>query len=144
MTNDEYSTLKVYSSGCSKVSVVHTDVTDHEGLVSTLRGADAVLNAVHYYFNLNVMRGCLKARTHYTDLGGLFHTTRKQLALHNEFAEAGLTAVLGMGSAPGVPNVQASYAADRLNTIEYIRIYDGILPAAGRRHSIRLRHPYPS
>ena len=62
-------------AGRSKVSVVHTDVTDHEGLVSTLRGADAVLNAVHYYFNLNVMRGCLKARTHYTDLGGLFHNT---------------------------------------------------------------------
>lgn len=117
--------------GRSKVSVVHTDVTDHEGLVATLRGADAVLNAVHYYFNLNVMRACLEARTHYTDMGGLFYNTRKQLLLHNEFVAAGLTAVLGMGSAPGVPNVQARYAADRLDTIEYIRIYDGILPPPG-------------
>ena len=117
--------------GRSKVSVVHTDVTDHAGLVATLRGADAVLNAVHYYFNLNVMQACLEARTHYTDLGGLFHTTRKQLALNDEFAGAGLTAVLGLGSAPGVPNVQARYAADRLDTIEYIRIYDGILPPPG-------------
>jgi len=39
-----------------------------------------------------------------------------------------LSAVLGMGSAPGVPNIQARYAADRLDTIEYIRIYDGIKP----------------
>ena len=117
--------------GSSKVSVVHTDVTDHDRLVATLRGADAVLNAVHYYFNLNVMRACLEAGTHYTDMGGLFHNTRKQLKLHDEFAEAGLTAVLGMGSAPGVTNVQARYAADRLDAMDYIRIYDGILPPPG-------------
>ena len=128
--------------GRSKVSVIHTDVTDHKVLVATLHGADAVLNAVHYYFNLNVMRACLKARTHYTDLGGLFHNTRKQLALHDEFAEAGLTAVLGMGSAPGVPNVQARYAADRLDTIEHIRIYDGILPPPG--DDIRFGYAIPT
>jgi lysine 6-dehydrogenase len=117
--------------GRSKVSVVQTDVTDHEGLVDALRGADAVLNAVHYYFNLNVMHACLEAGAHYTDLGGLFHLTRKQLELHDQFKAEGLTAVLGMGSAPGIPNVQARYAADRLDTVESIRIYDGILPAAG-------------
>jgi saccharopine dehydrogenase (NAD+, L-lysine-forming) len=128
--------------GRSKVSVIHTDVTDHKVLVATLHGADAVLNAVHYYFNLNVMRACLKARTHYTDLGGLFYNTRKQLLLHDEFAEAGLTAVLGMGSAPGVPNVQARYAADRLDTIEHIRIYDGILPPPG--DDIRFGYAIPT
>ena len=117
--------------GRSKVSIVHTDVTDRARLVNTLRGADAVLNAVHYYFNLEVMRACLEVGAHYTDLGGLFHLTRNQLELHDEFAAAGLTAVLCMGSAPGVPNVQARYAADRLDTIESIRIYDGILPLAG-------------
>lgn len=128
--------------GRSKVSVVHTDVTDHGGLVSTLSGADAVLNAVHYYFNLDVMRACIEAKTHYTDLGGLFHVTRKQLALHDEFVAAGLTAVLGMGSAPGVPNVQARYAADRLDTIEYIRIYDGILPPPG--NDLRFGYAIPT
>jgi len=109
-----------------KVAVVYADVTDHEGLVKVLRGADAVLNSVHYYFNLDVMRACLEARVPYVDLGGLFHTTRKQLELHEAFASAGITAVLGMGSAPGVPNVQSRYIADHLDTIEYIRIYDGI------------------
>jgi saccharopine dehydrogenase-like NADP-dependent oxidoreductase len=128
--------------GRSKISVVHTDVTDHDKLVLTLRGADAVLNAVHYYFNLDVMRACLEAETHYTDMGGLFHNTRKQLALHDQFAEAGLTAVLGMGSAPGVPNVQSRYAADRLDTIEHIRIYDGILPPPG--DDIRFGYAIPT
>ena len=130
------------SVGRSKISVVHTDVTDHDGLVAALRGADAVVNAVHYYFNLDVMRACLEAGTHYIDLGGLFHNTRKQLALHEAFVEAGLTAVLGMGSAPGVPNVQARYAADRLDTITSIRIYDGILPPPG--DDIRFGYAIPT
>jgi saccharopine dehydrogenase-like NADP-dependent oxidoreductase len=117
--------------GRSKISIIQTDVTDRKKLVDTLQGADAVLNAVHYYFNLEVMQACLEVGAHYTDLGGLFHLTRKQLEMHDEFAATGITAVLGMGSAPGVPNVQARYAADRLDTVESIRIFDGILPVAG-------------
>jgi saccharopine dehydrogenase-like NADP-dependent oxidoreductase len=111
-----------------KVSCVQTDVRDREGLVALLRGADACLNATVYYFNLDIMAACLEAGTNYVDLGGLFHTTRKQLQLDQAFEAAGLSAVLGVGSAPGIPNVQSRYAADRLDTVEYIRIYDGIKP----------------
>jgi len=111
-----------------KVSIQIVDVTDRGALVGVLRGTDACLNATVYYFNLQVMEACLEAGVPYTDMGGLFHTTRQQLELSDRFAEAELSAVLGMGSAPGVPNVQARYAADRLDTIEYIRIYDGIKP----------------
>jgi saccharopine dehydrogenase-like NADP-dependent oxidoreductase len=117
--------------GRDKVSILPVQVTDRSALVSVLRGADAALNATHYYFNLAVMEGCLEAGVHYTDLGGLFHVTRRQLQLGDRFAAAGLSAVLGMGSAPGIPNVQARYAADRLDRIDSIRIYDGILPAGG-------------
>ena len=111
-----------------KISIQSVDVTDHAALVNVLRGTDACLNATVYYFNLQVMEACLEAGVPYTDMGGLFHTTRQQLELSERFAEAGLSAVLGMGSAPGVPNVQARYAANRLDTIEYIHIYDGIKP----------------
>ncbi len=111
-----------------KITVEQVDVTDHDALVGALKGADACLNATVYYSNLPVMEACLEARVPYTDMGGLFHTTRKQLELNDRFAEAGLSAVLCLGSAPGMPNIQARYAADRLDTIESIRIYDGIKP----------------
>jgi len=111
-----------------KISIQQVDATDHNALIGVLSGADACLNATVYYFNLQVMEACLEAGVCYTDMGGLFHTTRKQLELNDRFVEAGLSAVLGMGSAPGVPNIQARYAADQLDTIEYIRIYDGIKP----------------
>jgi saccharopine dehydrogenase-like NADP-dependent oxidoreductase len=114
-----------------KVSVQPANATDQESLVSLLTGADSLLNATVYYFNLPVMEACLEAGVHYVDLGGLFHTTRKQLELHERFQAAGITAVLGMGSAPGIPNVQTRYAAERLDAIETIRIYDGIKPPPG-------------
>jgi lysine 6-dehydrogenase len=111
-----------------KASLAEVDVRDHEALVVLLRGAGACVNATVYYFNLEVMGACLEAGVPYTDLGGLFHTTQKQLQLHEQFQAAGVSAVLGVGSAPGVPNVQARYAADRLDSIDSIRIYDGIKP----------------
>lgn len=114
--------------GSPKITIVNVDINDEAAFVKALEGADACLNATVYYTNLKVMEACLKAGVHYTDMGGLFHTTRKQLELHDRFSAAGISAVLGMGSAPGVPNIQARYAAERLDTIESIKIYDGIKP----------------
>ncbi len=111
-----------------KVKIQAVDVNDYAELVAALKGADACLNATVYYTNLQVMEACLEAGVHYNDMGGLFFVTRKQLELHERFKEAGLCAVLGLGSAPGMPNIQARYAADRLDTIESIKIFDGIKP----------------
>ena len=112
----------------SKISIHEVDINDEERLVRSLDGADACLNASVYYTNLQVMAACLRAGVPYTDMGGLFYTTRKQLEMHDRFKSAGIGAVLCMGSAPGVPNIQARYAADRLDTIESIKIFDGIKP----------------
>jgi len=114
--------------GSPKISIHEVDIIDEEGLVRSLEGADACLNATVYYTNLQVMEACLQAGVPYTDMGGLFYTTRKQLEMHDRFKSAGISAVLCMGSAPGVPNIQARYAADRLDTIESIKIFDGIKP----------------
>lgn len=114
--------------GSSKIELKEVDINNNDSLLAALDGTDVCLNATVYYTNLLVMRACLEAGVNYTDMGGLFHTTRKQLAMHDDFVSAGKSAVLGMGSAPGVPNVQARYAADRLDTIESIKIYDGIAP----------------
>lgn len=92
----------------------HLDVRDRASLRRALEGADVVVNAADYRLNLDVMRGALAAGAHYVDLGGLFHMTRQQLALDGEFRAAGLTAILGLGSAPGKTNLLASAAAKRL------------------------------
>jgi saccharopine dehydrogenase-like NADP-dependent oxidoreductase len=126
--NQAQAELVIDTIGSPKVTFQTVDIRAEQELRLALRGASACLNATVYYLNLEVMQACLAAGVAYTDMGGLFHLTRKQLELHPRFTEAGLSAVLGMGSAPGVPNIQARYAADRLDTIESIRIYDGIKP----------------
>jgi saccharopine dehydrogenase (NAD+, L-lysine-forming) len=113
-----------------KVKIQSVDIHDEENFLKALEGADACLNATVYYTNLAVMEACLKAGVPYTDMGGLFYGTREQLKNHERFADRGVSAVLCMGSAPGVPNIQARYAADRLDTIESIKIFDGIKPPA--------------
>ena len=94
----------------------HVDARDPASLSAALEGADVVVNAADYRLNLDVMRGALGAGAHYVDLGGLFHVTREQLELDEEFRDAGLTAVLGLGSAPGKTNLLAAAAARRLGS----------------------------
>jgi saccharopine dehydrogenase-like NADP-dependent oxidoreductase len=110
---------------CSKVSVQQIDVTDEVRLRHLLHGADVVLNAVDYTFNLSVLRACIHEKVHYADLGGLFHMTRKMMALNAEVAAAGITAIAGMGGTPGITNLLARLAVDRLDQVDSIRVQLG-------------------
>jgi saccharopine dehydrogenase-like NADP-dependent oxidoreductase len=112
-------------TGREKCAVVACNVKEHDALVALLGGAGAALNATDYYFNLEVMRAAAEARVHYADLGGLFHKSREQLALDSLFQERGLTAIVGIGSTPGITNVLARLAADKLERVERIEVRVG-------------------
>jgi saccharopine dehydrogenase (NAD+, L-lysine-forming) len=127
INTDQAKTVADYIKS-KKIKIVGVDLNKKDEFVEVLKGAGACLNATTYYTNLLVMDACLQAGVHYTDMGGLFYTTRKQLELHDKFASAKISAVLCVGSAPGIPNIQSRYAADRLDTIDSIKIYDGIKP----------------
>jgi saccharopine dehydrogenase-like NADP-dependent oxidoreductase len=103
----------------------YVDVTNPEQLNKVLFGADACINSAQYYFNLDVMQGCLRNHVPYIDLGGLFYTTRKQLQLAEHFEATGVTAILGLGSCPGVANVQAGHMGTMLDTVESVKIFNG-------------------
>jgi saccharopine dehydrogenase-like NADP-dependent oxidoreductase len=116
-------TARVYAGPLARSAPV--DAGDPERLARALRGATVVVHCAPYAFNLGVMQAALEAGCHYVDLGGLFHTTRRQLRLEREFRRAGLLGVLGMGSAPGITNVMARLAADLLDGVRAIRVYNG-------------------
>ena len=114
---------KSYKS--KRVNAAYADVKDQESMIKIFRGSNVVIHAVHHEFNLNVMKACLKSRTHYIDLGGLYHYTKKQLKLNKQFKKANLIAVLGIGASPGITNVLARYALRFLDKIENIEIKIG-------------------
>ncbi len=109
----------------SKIQVKQIDVTNEEQLCTLLRGADVLLSAVDYAFNLSVLKASVKERVHYADLGGLFHMTRKQMDMSPEVEAAGITAILGMGGTPGITNLLARMAVDRLDRVDSIRVQLG-------------------
>ena len=94
-------------------------------LPAALAGADVVAACLPYRLNLEAMRGALAAGVPYADLGGLYHMTRRQLELDGDFRSAGLPAVVGIGACPGLSNVLARVAAERLDSVRSIDILDG-------------------
>jgi lysine 6-dehydrogenase len=108
-----------------KASAAPVDVRDRSSVASLLAGAAVVVNAVQYTFNLMVMEAALAAKVPYLDFGGLFHMTRRQLALHDRFREADLLAIPGLGQVPGVSNVLAMEAARDLDRVDSLVLRDG-------------------
>jgi lysine 6-dehydrogenase len=100
------------------------DVRDLKHLAKLLHGCHMVVNCTQYNWNLDVMRAALAAGVHYLDLGGLYHTTRKQFALDRDFRRIGKLAIPGMGGAPGITNVMARALADSLDHVDAIKVYN--------------------
>ena len=114
------------SNGSARVGGVALDAGDGQALRRAFDAADVVCNCAVHATNLAVMEACADAATHYVDLGGLFHTTRRQLALHDRFVAAGVTAVIGMGGSPGTTNVLAALAGRDLELVEEVEIRLGV------------------
>ena len=106
----------------AKVVAAEVDLRAPGAAARALRGSFAVINAAQYTLNLEAMRLALRLGAHYIDLGGLFHMTRRQLELDAEFRRAGRLALLGMGAAPGITNLLAKHASERLDRIEEIHL----------------------
>ncbi|HWZ84871.1 MAG TPA: saccharopine dehydrogenase NADP-binding domain-containing protein [Thermoanaerobaculia bacterium] len=118
---------KPYSHPDARVRRASLDARDEAATARLLDGHDAVLNCVTYYFNVPIMRAALAARVPYSDLGGLYHGSLEQFGLHEEFVRAGVPALLGMGSTPGITNVMAGVLARGLESVEAIHVRVGCL-----------------
>ncbi len=125
------------AGGKGKVTGIFTDITKHDVMVKSMAGADLVINSTPYYHNVGVMEACLAAGCHYMDLGGLFHVSKEQLKLNDKYKAAKLTAVLGMGAAPGMTNVMAAAGQAELDTVDSIDIYVGSVD------NTVFDHPFP-
>ncbi len=120
--------------GSDKITTVKLDAGKVEDIERVAKGADVIVNLTLCRFNANIMRAALMSETHYVD--SAFDnpiwtqlTESRPLEIDNEFKEAGLTALIGCGGAPGITNVLARYICDKLDHVDeiYIRVGDRLL-----------------
>jgi lysine 6-dehydrogenase len=116
--------------GDGKARGAAADASDPGNLADAIRDCDVLVNAASYRFNVQAMRGCLESGCHYLDLGGLYWVAKEQFETYapageDRFAEAGLLAVLGIGSAPGKTNLMGVRAKRELGEVESIDVSAG-------------------
>jgi len=115
--------LEIAKLSPGRTRVVKIDANNKEELEAVIEGKDAVINAGHPRFNHQMMDLSLANGANYVDLAG--NGLIEQLAQDKAWKESGLLAVPGLGEDPGLSNIYARYAADRLTTVEEIRVRDG-------------------
>ncbi len=107
-----------------KAKFAYVDLNNIEKTASILKksGAKIVVNCAELRMNLHAMKSCLISGLHYLDLGGLQEMTIQQYKFDKDFKKRKLIALLGCGSTPGISNVMASYAVDKLDSVEHLEV----------------------
>ena len=101
------------------------DVNDRAALHSLLAGCDLCINGVPTFAGLqmHIFQACLEAKRPYVDYGGMGIYTVRQKAEHDRWKNMGATAIIGLGSDPGLSNIICRAVADRLDRIDRINLY---------------------
>jgi lysine 6-dehydrogenase len=111
-----------------KVSAVRLDVSDYDETVSAMRGHDAVISCVNYWYNLKLSKAAIETGTNFCDLGGNNYVVDAQLALGEAAKKANINIIPDCGLAPGMVSVLAMHGANRFERLEEIHIRVGGLP----------------
>ena len=116
------------TSAGRRLALVKVDVQDAAALREVIRGHNAVLCALPYYYNLDVTRAALEAGVHSADLGGNTEIVFRQKKLDAEARARGVSAVADCGLAPGMINILAAEGIRRVGDAEAVKIFVGGLP----------------
>jgi lysine 6-dehydrogenase len=111
-----------------RLKQLRLDVTKAAALRRALKGHDAVLCALPYYFNFDVARAAVAEGVHHADLGGNTAIVRRQLKLDRAARKAGVSVVPDCGLAPGMVNILAAEGIRRVGSADAVQIYVGGLP----------------
>lgn len=101
------------------ISTAQILVSNKDSLVQFLKEQkpNILINLVDPYFDLVIMEACLEAKVNYMDTANYEPIDEarmrydEQWAMHEQFKQAGLLAILGCGFDPGVSQAMTAYAA---------------------------------
>ena len=119
--------------GSDKVKTFAINALDSEDVARIAEGVDVVIDMVMPWMVPYVMKGALLAKANYINTAFDVPFWEKfvegvaieDMPMCKEFKEAGLTALFGCGFAPGWTNVLARRLANRLETVDSIKMRIG-------------------
>ncbi len=138
--------------GSDKIIVLKVDALDPNSVKKAIRDFDIVLNCIgpFYKFAPLILKTVIETGKNYLDINDDVDATQEVLRMDKIAKQAKITALIGMGSSPGVTNLLAKFAADHLlddvNSIDLYHAHGGE-PFEGegviyhRIHSMRIDIP---
>ena len=111
-----------------KIQIKQIDVSKYDDVARLMRGHDAAISCVNYWYNLELSKAAIETSTNLCDLGGNNTIARAQLGLDAEAKEANINIIPDCGLAPGMVSILAMHGANRFDETEEIHIRVGGLP----------------
>jgi saccharopine dehydrogenase (NAD+, L-lysine-forming) len=124
--NKEKADRYVAEMGDPRLDSAGVDLTDLTMVKEVIKDADIVLNCSGPFYKLGptVMRAVIESRVDYVDICDDLDATRILLDMDSSAKKAGTSALIGMGSSPGVANLLAKFCATHmLDEVESIDIF---------------------
>ncbi len=116
-------------AGTKKVRAAHIDASSERAARKLMRGHDAALSAVPYFFNLGLAKAAIDAHCHFADLGGNNTVVRQELALDKKAARNDVAIAPDCGLSPGMASILAGELMRRIGgRAAALKIYVGGLP----------------
>jgi lysine 6-dehydrogenase len=114
--------------GTDRVEARKIDTGDYADSVELMRGHDAVISCVNYWYNEHLSRAAIETKANFCDLGGNNYVVDKQLALDAKAKAAGINIIPDCGLAPGMVSVLAMHGAAKFDQLDELHIRVGGLP----------------
>ncbi len=138
--------------GPGKASAVEFDALSPQSIRNAIEGSSLVLNCVgpFYKYGPIILRAVIDSKINYIDVCDDLDATEKLLDMNEDAKKAGISALIGMGSSPGVANVLVRFCADSmLDQVEAVDIYhahggeevEGPAVVKHRIHSMKMDIP---
>lgn len=114
-----------------KVTYTKVDANDEKSIKKAIDGMDLVVNCIgpFYKYEKPILKAVIEKKINYVDVCDDTGATYDALELYKAAKDAGITALIGMGSSPGITNVLAAYAANHLldecDSIDMYHIHGG-------------------